>query len=147
MTLKRFLLASAFLLAVAPAWAAAQGHYPSGVPRPPGPPASPPASAGGLRRRGGTAGMGLSYYSTRAFTGEVVEVNLTRNFIVVASAEWDGRVFFLTEKTRLKADKGTELGGRKKLLLEDFHKGLVVKVTYWPENGKATEVRARRQKG
>ena len=52
----------------------------------------------------------------------------------------------LNNKTRLRADKQTELADRKMISLTDFKPGHTVKITYFVQSGAVTEVRLRRAK-
>jgi hypothetical protein len=153
MTLRRLLLASAFALALAPLSAAAQATRGS-TPVPPGVNPNVPVGPGGTPVRGGAArpthetvtGGGDTYISTRSVSGEVREVNLEEGYILVVIPKKGTGKFYVGGKTRLRADKETPLGERKRLTLEDFQKGQNVKVTFWPDNFEATEVRARQPK-
>lgn len=141
MSLKRLLLTSAFALAVAPLSAAGQSEQISIVPSKPTDPPGPrviiahPATA-----------EDTPYSSTRSFSGKVYEINLDEGYIVVTDPKRGTGKFFLSDKTRLRADKETPLGDRKNLTLEDFKEGQTVKVTFWPRGSKATEVRVRQPK-
>ena len=144
----RLLLASAFVLALAPLSAAAQVRgttpVPTGVnPNVPVGPAGTPVRGGGARPTHDTMNGGDTYITTRSFSGRVAEVNLDEGYIVVSDPKKGNGKFFVGGKTRLKADKETPLGEKKKLALEDFKKGQTVKVTFWPNNFNATEVRVR----
>lgn len=52
----------------------------------------------------------------------------------------------LTAKVRITADKKSQLGGRKKLTLDDLSSGLYVKVTYRPETFEVVEIRVLKPK-
>lgn len=58
----------------------------------------------------------------------------------------DGEIheFRLNAKTRLKADKKSELGGRPEILLSDFRIGHSVKVTYLTQDRSVTQLRLRK---
>ncbi|HEX7955455.1 MAG TPA: hypothetical protein VF508_00840 [Pyrinomonadaceae bacterium] len=148
MRLRRLLLTSALTLAAAPLSAAALvpgTQMPATVPAPkPGP---DPAAIRVRSPYPATAtGEDTPYVSTRSFTGSVYEVNREGGYIIVKNAKKYYQTFYVGQKTRLRADKETSLGGKQKLTLEDFEQGQAVKVTYWPGNYRATEVRLRRPK-
>lgn len=150
MTLKRLLLAAVFALAVAPLSAAAQRE----IPQPPSPhptPAPTPDNRAGAPARGrdiqGDMGrMDTPYIAPRSISGTVVRVNVEEGYIVVAHPKKGLGTFHVNGKTKLSAEKGSPLGDKKRLTLEDFQEGQAVKVTYWPEDFRAFEVRARRPK-
>jgi hypothetical protein len=91
-------------------------------------------------------GGGDTFVTTRSVSGEVIEVNVEQGYIVVAVPKRGNGKFLIGHKTRLKADKETPLGDRKNLSLEDFQSGQTVKVTFWPQNFQATEVKVRQPK-
>ena len=152
MRLKRLLLAAAFALAAAHISYAIQitrgaTPVPPGVnPNVPIGPAGTPIRGGGVRPTHDTMSPGDTYFSTRSFVGRVVDVNLEEGYVVVSDPKKGSGKFFVGHKTRLKADRETPLGDRKKLTLEDFQKGQTVKVTFWPQNFNATELRVRQPK-
>jgi hypothetical protein len=151
MRLTRLLLASAFTLASAHLSYAAQTRgatpVPPGVnPNAPVGPAGTPTRGGGVRPTHDAMDGGDSYVTTRTALGEIREVNLEDGYIVVADPKRGVGKFYVGDKTRLKADKETPLGDKKKLALEDFRKGQTVKITFWPHNFHATEVRVRQPK-
>jgi hypothetical protein len=141
MRLGRFLLASTCALVGAHLSAAAQLRGPA-----PAPPPAPPTTIGMLVPESATTGERDTLMTTRTLSGEVREVNLAEGYIVVADPKQGVGKFYVSNKTRLKADKETPLGDRKKLALEDFQKGQTVKVTFWPNNFRATELRVRRHR-
>ena len=149
MRLKSLLLASACALAAAlPVYAIQRGSLPvpPGVnPNVPIGPAGTPIRGGGVRPTHDTIGVGDTYVSTRSLMGEVREVNLDEGYIVIDSKRGAAK-FHVGNKTRFRADKDSPLGGKKGLTLEDFQKGQTVKVTFWPQNFNATEVRVRQPK-
>ena len=151
MRLRRLLLAAACALAAAHiSYAIQRGTppVPGGVnPNVPVGPAGTPIRGGGTRPTHDTMGGGDTYVSTRSLMGEVREVNLDEGYIVVADTKRGAIKFYVGNKTRLRADKDSPLGGKKELTLEDFRKGQTVKVTFWPQNLNATEIRVRQPKG
>jgi hypothetical protein len=152
MRLTRLLLAAAFTLAAAQlSFAIQRGStpVPTGVnPNVPIGPAGTPVRGGGVRPTHETVDSGGdTFVTTRSFAGEVVEVNAEEGYIVVSDPKKGDGKFLIGKKTRLKADKEvTPLADKKQLTLEDFEKGQTVKVTYWPQNHEATEVRVRQPK-
>ena len=150
MRLRRLLLASACALAAAQLTYAIQRGV---TPVPPGVNPNVPIGSAGTPIRGGgtrpihdTLGSGDTYVSTRSLMGEVREVNADKGYIVVVDPKRGTAKFYVGNKTRLRADKDSPLGGKKELTLEDFQKGQIVKVTFWPQNFNATEVRVRQPK-
>ena len=150
MRLRRLLLASACAVAAAlPVYAIQRGStpVPSGVnPNVPIGSAGTPIRGGGVRPTHDTMSSGDTYVSTRSLMGEVREVNLDENYIVVVDPKRGSAKFYVGNKTRFRADKDSPLGSKKELTLEDFQKGQTVKVTFWPQNFNATEVRVRQPK-
>ena len=148
MSLRRLLLTSALTLAAAPLSVAALApgtQLPTVRPVPrPGP---DPAAVRVPSPYPSTAtGEDTPYVSTRSFSGRVYEVNRQEGYIIVKNEKKYYLIFRVGGKTRLKADKETPLGEKQKLTLEDIQEGQAVKVTYWPEGYRATEVRVRRPK-
>ena len=141
MRLRRLLLA--FALVAMPLTAAAQVRTTSipaapTIARPPrGSTTHPPAHTT-------MDGTSDTYVTTRSVSGEVSEVNYYEGYIVVADPKRGFGKFYVGKKTRLRADKETPLADKKKLTLEDFQRGQTVKVTFWPDSFRATEVRVRR---
>ncbi len=88
----------------------------------------------------------VPFVVTRTVSGRIVEVNLDEHSIIVETKDGQFFKFGIDKKAKLKADKGTELGGKKSLLLADFLNGQLVKVTYIPAEKRVTEVRIRREK-
>jgi hypothetical protein len=84
--------------------------------------------------------------SEASLEGRVVVVNATENRFIVEELKSKKRFNIpLNAKTELKADKGTELAGRKKLAITDFKPGQLIKVVY-TIGPKVVEVRLRREK-
>jgi hypothetical protein len=150
MRLRRLLLTAACALAAAqPTSAIQRGSVPvpSGVnPNSPIGSAGTPIRGGGTRPTHDTMNAGDTYVTTRSLMGEVREVNPDEGYIVVVDQKRGAARFYVGDKTRLRADKESPLGGKKTLTLEDFRKGQTVKVTFWPQNFNATEVRVRQPK-
>jgi hypothetical protein len=82
----------------------------------------------------------------RSLTGTIVELNASENSISVKSLK-DGKVtaFTIFPKTKLKAEKKTELADKKDLKLEDFKPGETVEITYTGD-GSVSEVRLKHEK-
>ena len=150
MKFTRLLLAAVFTLAAAYLSHAVQRNatpVPAGVnPNVPVGPAGTPVRGGGTRATHETMNGGDTYVTTRSFSGEVVGVNVEEGYIIVSDPKRGNGKFFVADKTRFKADKETALGDKKNLTLEDFRKGQTVKVIFWPDSFKATEVRVRQPK-
>jgi hypothetical protein len=150
MRLGRLLLTAACALAAAQLTYAIQRGVtpvPPGVnPNVPIGPAGTPIRGGGTRPTHDTMGGGDTYVSTRSLLGEVREVNTDEGYIVVVDPKRGSAKFYVGHKTRFRADKDSPLGAKKELTLEDFQKGQTVKVTFWPQNFSATEVRVRQPK-
>ena len=117
------------------------------------------AGASNVNVNGATVTMPDSYKeypnASKQFTGaevslegRVYEINAAANRIVVQQ-EKSGKLFNipLSLKTKLRADKQTELAGRMNLNLGDFKPGQFVRVTYSNPGPKVLEVRLRRKKG
>lgn len=80
---------------------------------------------------------------TRSFEGKILEIRLDSHVLVVEDKDGKRAGFQVDDQTAFKADKKTELQGRKKLKLEDFEKGQPVKVTFRASDNKVVEVRLR----
>jgi|HubBroStandDraft_6_1064221.scaffolds.fasta_scaffold211593_2 hypothetical protein len=82
----------------------------------------------------------------RSLTGTIVELNANENSLSVKSLK-DGKVtaFTIFPKTKLKAEKKTELADKKDLKLEDFKPGETVEITYMGD-GSVSEVRLKHEK-
>lgn len=150
MRLRRLLLAAAFALAavhISHAIQRGSTQVPPGVnPNVPIGPAGTPIRGGGTRPTHDTMSGRDTFITTRSLMGQVREVNLEEGYIVVADPKRGAATFFVGHKTRYRADKDSPLGDKKNLTLEDFEKGQTVKVTFWPQNFNATEVRVRQPK-
>ena len=85
--------------------------------------------------------------STHSITGRIVQVFAPDNALTVVDKNGKRLRLVLNNKTRLRADKQTELADRKQLSLTDFKPGHTVKITYFAQGGGVTEVRLRRGKG
>jgi hypothetical protein len=86
-----------------------------------------------------------SRQSVQALTGQVVEVFAGERRLVVES-ELSGKLYNvrLADGTKLSADKGTELAGKKVLAITDFKPGQLVRVVYKTPGPHVREVRLRR---
>jgi hypothetical protein len=83
----------------------------------------------------------------RNVTGEIARVDPTNNTVVVKDSKTGKQLsFHLAKGTRLKADRQTDLAGRKRLALADFKAGHLVKLTYRVKDGKPLELRLRSNK-
>ncbi len=83
---------------------------------------------------------------TRAVTGTIAEINADDGLLVVEDKKGRGYKFRIDSGTKFKADKKTELLGKKDISLSDFHTGRKVKITYRANDGKVREVRLKRTK-
>jgi len=85
-------------------------------------------------------------YKYRSITGTIVELNPDENSISIKGSK-DGKTtsFHIFRKTKLKAEKKTELADKKDLKLEDFKPGETVEVTYTPD-GSVSELRLKHDK-
>ncbi len=80
----------------------------------------------------------------RTFTGKILEISLDSHLLVVENKDGKNVQFKLDDHTKFKADKKTELQGRKNLKLDDFEKGQTVNVVFSPSDNRVVEVRLRR---
>ena len=101
----------------------------------------------GPRTIGGDMGEAPAFAVTRTLTGKIVGIEAAQNLVVVEDDGGKRHNFKLSKDTRFRADKNTELQGRKHLSLGDFDVGAAVKITYLASGDTATEVRLRRVKG
>lgn len=83
---------------------------------------------------------------TRTLTGKIVKIDAAKNSLLVEDDNGKRHEFKLSKDTRFKADKKTELEGRKHIALGDFEEGAPVRITYLASGDTATEVRLRRVK-
>ena len=85
---------------------------------------------------------------TRTLKGKIERLRADENALVIRDEKTGGlTTFWLDEGTKFKADKGTDLAGRKSLSLEDFRAGQPVRLKYRPSDGKTLELRLRTDKG
>jgi hypothetical protein len=139
--MRNFLLISLFLLLPL----AAQAQTPK---------ISQPTSDGTTRESGtirqpSTASMGdgrSPYDNLHTITGRVVQVSQPDNALTIVRPNGKQIRLILNSKTRLRADKGTELADHRTLTLADFKSGQTVKVTYFMDRSVVTEVRLSRLK-
>jgi hypothetical protein len=107
------------------------------------------AAAGSARNQPGntspTAGSNSST-AYKSITGTIVELDTTQNTLSVKNKK-DGKVtaFTLVPKTKLKAEKKTDLADKKDLKLEDFKAGEMVEITFTGD-GSVTELRLKYEK-
>jgi hypothetical protein len=81
---------------------------------------------------------------TNAMQGQIARLNLDKNIVIVQDAKTGKHfAFVLDEKTKLKADKRTDLAGRKDISLADFKVGQPVRLTYRARDAKPLELRLR----
>ncbi len=66
---------------------------------------------------------------TRSFVGRILDIHTDSHTLVVEDKNGKKVQFSVNEHTEFKADKKTELAGRKNLKLDDFQKDQLVKVT------------------
>jgi hypothetical protein len=85
-------------------------------------------------------------FATRSLTAKILKIHEAAHSLIVEDATGRRVEVAVTEKTRLKADKQTELADRQKLSLTDFKVGQTVKVTFFVRDGEVAEVRLRRVK-
>lgn len=127
--MKRFLLGITLLAtAAAAALAQAQGPSVSMLPKPTPDRATPDD---------------VQAYS-RTLTGKVSEV--AGSAIVVRWNDGTRSRYIVSDKTRLRADRGTTLAGRKDLTLADYQPGQTVSLTLRNSDRQVLEVRLRRAK-
>jgi len=87
-----------------------------------------------------------SFEVTRSFVGRILDIHTDSHTLVVEDKYGKKVQFGVDEHTEFKADKKTELAGRKNLKLDDFQKDQLVKVTIRSSDSKVIEVRLEREK-
>jgi hypothetical protein len=87
-----------------------------------------------------------SPFKTRTVAGELVEVKADSNSISLKGKDGKVLAFDLDPKTKLKADKNTELADKKSIELGDFQAGQSVEVTIDIASHRVSELRLKRQK-
>ena len=110
--------------------------------------AAVPAFSQGSGTVGG-GGKNTAFVVTKDLKGTIHELDVEKNFVVIETAEKELIRFELIKKTKLKADKTTELAKSKKKKIEmtDFSKGHYIRVTYDPDRpATAAEVRLLAEK-
>ena len=115
-------------VAILPAAALAQGSGSTGVPS-----------------TGGYSTGGSSFAVTRSVTGKVEKI-AKDGFVLLDAKSGESFAVKVNEKTKYKADKKTELSGKKNLSLSDFRTGQTVRIRYRETDGTVTEVRLKRVK-
>ena len=83
---------------------------------------------------------------TRSFVGKILDIHADAHTLVVEDKNGKKVQFSVDQHTEFKADKKTELAGRKNLKLDDFQKDQLVKVTVRSSDSKVIEVRLEREK-
>lgn len=83
---------------------------------------------------------------TRSFVGRILDIHTDSHTLVVEDKNGKKVQFSVDEHTEFKADKKSELAGRKNLKLDDFQKDQLVKVTVRTSDSKVIEVRLEREK-
>lgn len=83
------------------------------------------------------------YEMTRTFMGKIIEISVEDGFVSIEGKKGERQRFLINGKTKLKADKKTDLADKKDLALTDFQAGHAVKITYWPAGRLATELRLK----
>lgn len=83
---------------------------------------------------------------TRSFVGKILDIHADAHTLVVEDKSGKKVQFSVDQHTEFKADKKTELAGRKNLKLDDFQKDQQVKVTVRTSDSKVIEVRLQREK-
>ena len=83
---------------------------------------------------------------TRSFVGRILDIHTDSHTLVVEDKNGKKVQFSVDEHTVFKADKKTELAGRKNLKLDDWEKDQLVKVTIRSSDSKVIEVRLEREK-
>lgn len=133
--MKSIRLAALLSFLVFPALALAQG---SGSERPPT--VQPPTTDSRLPTNS------TDFEVRRSFAGKISDIRLDSHLLVVEDKDGKRVGFKVDDQTEFKADKKTELAGRKNLKLDDFEKGQTVKVIFLSSDNKVVEVRLRRVK-
>ncbi|MDQ3742885.1 MAG: hypothetical protein M3444_00595 [Acidobacteriota bacterium] len=83
---------------------------------------------------------------SRTLTGKVSEVSDGGKAIVVRLSDGTRSKYFISDRTRLRADRETALAGRKDLTLADYQPGQTVTLTLRNSDRQVLEVRLRRAK-
>jgi hypothetical protein len=80
---------------------------------------------------------------TRTLLGKIlwVKKDTQETLIVVEDSQGRRGVFTVNKKTRFKADRQTEYGGKKHISADDLAVGEAVKVTFVPDNGRVVQLR------
>ncbi len=78
---------------------------------------------------------------TRTVKGTIADLNLEERRLVVEDKKGKRHSLKVSDETRYKADKKTQLAEKKDLALRDFQAGQLVRVLYRPEDETALEVR------
>jgi len=97
-------------------------------------------------RPGPDMGRMPDYASTRSMDGNLAAIDADQRLIAVEDKSGKRYKVRLDDKTKYKADKKTELAGRKDLTLNDFHVGQPVRVTILASNNTVVELRLRHVK-
>lgn len=78
---------------------------------------------------------------------KIIDIDTDYGTIAVEDKKGNRMQFIINKKTRLKADKQTDLADKKKIELADFKNGQRVTVTFQLGGKTATEVKLRRSEG
>jgi hypothetical protein len=107
--------------------------------------------SGGVRPAGGAAPQDVAGVrgnaSSTAFVanddmkGKITAIDAAANFVTVEDKKGKAFTFKIAGESKLKADKWSELGEKKKLALSDFQVGQKVKVVYRESDSMAMELK------
>jgi hypothetical protein len=80
---------------------------------------------------------------TRTLAGKVLRVTKDgrETLIVVEDSQGRRGVFTVNQKSKFKADKNTELAGKKRISSDDLEAGQLVRVTFVPNTGRVVQIR------
>ena len=102
--------------------------------------------SGSTRSRPTYGSSSPAFVVLRIVKGTVTTIEADRGLIVVKDKKGKMHEFKVDNKTKYKAEKKTELRGKKGISLADFQLGQPVKVTYRADDGTVTELRLKRSR-
>ena len=81
---------------------------------------------------------------SRSVIGKILVINAENGSVAIESSRKGRLEFLVDKKTKMKADKNTDLAENKSISLNDYKPGDPVKIVYRVSDNKVLELRLRR---
>ncbi len=82
----------------------------------------------------------LPFAVVKDLTGTIVDIN-AKGELTLLLKNGKKQTVLLERMPKIRAERGTEYAGKKKIVPEDLTKGMLVRVTYRPEDNRALAVK------